>query len=140
MMKKGLLVLAAALMTLAPASASAAVRGGFGFGFRGGFVAPFGGWYAPYWGPYAYYGPYYGPYYGGYWYAPPSSGSVKLDTKIKTAEVFVDGAYAGTTGENKTMRLRPGSHNIEIREAGQTHFKQQVYVAAGKTLHLRPEL
>jgi hypothetical protein len=54
--------------------------------------------------------------------------------------VFINGAYAGTTHENKTMHLRPGSYNIEIREAGQTQFNQKVYVAAGKTLHLHPEL
>jgi hypothetical protein len=133
MMKKGLLIMAAALMTLAPASAVAAVR--VGIGFRGGFVAPFGG-YAPYWGPYGYYA----PYYPGYWYAPPTAGTVKLDTKVKTAEVFIDGGYAGVTGDNKTMHLRPGNHTIEIREAGQTHFSEQVHVTAGQTLKLHPEL
>ena len=54
-MKKGLLTLAAALMTLAPMSASAAIRGVVVVG-----RPYFGyGWYAPYWGPY------WGPY-GGY--------------------------------------------------------------------------
>jgi hypothetical protein len=38
------------------------------------------------------------------------------------------------------MHLRPGSYNIEIREGGQTPFAEQVYVAAGKTIHLQPEL
>src|SRR5258708_39657189 len=47
-MRKGLLmILTAAMLTLAPISASAAVRG---------FVVVgrpyYGGWYAPYWGPY----------------------------------------------------------------------------------------
>jgi len=125
-MKNRLLVLCAALMTLAPISASAA-----------GFVVvgrPYygGGFYRPFWGPY------WGPYYG-YGYHP-NSGEIKLDTKVKDAQVFVNGAYAGTTHENKTMHLRPGSYNIEIREAGQTHFSQKVFVAAGKTLHLHPEL
>ncbi len=128
-MKKGMMILAAALVLMAPAGAKAAMRGFVGVGF-GGFYGPY---YAPYWGP-AY------PYYPGYWYAPPSTGSVKLDTKVKTAEVYVDGAYAGTTAERKTMHLRPGNHKIEIREAGQTHFSQQVYVAAGQTLKLHPEL
>jgi PEGA domain len=127
-MKKGILVLAAALMTLAPTTASAAFRGGFVVG-----VGP--GWYGPYWGPY-YWGPYWGPYYYGY----PNAGEVKLDTKVKDAQVFINGAYAGTTKEDKTMHLRPGSYNIEIREGERTAFSQQVYVAAGKTLHLHPEL
>ena len=131
-MKNKLLVLVAgAMMALAPMTASAArvfVRGGFyspGWGYGPG-------WYAPYWGPY------WGPY--GYYYAYPNSGEVKLDTKVKDAQVFINGAYAGTTKENKTMHLRPGSYNIEIREGGTTPFRQQVYVATGKTLHLHPEL
>ena len=113
-MKKGLLVLAFALMTLAPVSASAAI------------------FYRPYWG--AYWGP---AYYGGYY---PYAGQVKLDTKVKNAEVFIDGAFAGTTHQAKSMYLRPGSYNIEIREAGVTKYAEQIYVVAGKTLHLRPTL
>jgi len=124
-MKKGLLILAVALMTLAPLSASAAVRV-----FVGGPVV-YGGWYAPFWG--SYWGP-----YGYLHYA--NSGQVKLDTKVKNAQVFIDGAYAGTTHENRTMHLRPGNYNLEIRENGQTPFAQKIYVAAGQTLHLHPEL
>jgi PEGA domain-containing protein len=127
-MKKGLLILTAALMTLAPMSASAAIRG---------FVVVgrpyYGGYYAPFWGP----------YWGGYWgpaYAYPNSGEVKIDTKVKDAQVFINGAYAGTTHENKSMHLRPGNYNIEIREAGTTQYAEKVYVVAGKTLHLHPEI
>ena len=128
-MKKGLLIFAAALMTLAPVSASAAVRGFIAVG------RPYygGGWYSPFWGPY------WGPAYGGY-YAYPNSGEVKLDTKVKDAQVFINGAYAGTTHENKSMRLRPGNYNIEVREGGQTQYAERVYVVAGKTLHLHPAL
>src|SRR5689334_13616057 len=107
-MRKGLLVLATALMTMAPISATAAVRG---------FVVVgrpyYGGWYRPFWGPY--WGPYWGVYGPAYGYIP-NSGEVKLDTKVKDAQVFINGAYAGTTKENKTMHLRPGNYNIEIRE------------------------
>ncbi len=127
-MKKGLLVLAVALMSLAPLSASAAVRGRV---FIGG-----GYWGGPYWG-----GPYWGgPYWGPAYYAYPNTGEIKIDTKVKDAQVFINGAYAGTTQENKKMHLRPGSYNFEIREAGRTEFAEKVYVAAGKTLHLHPEL
>jgi len=118
-------------MTLAPTTASAAIRGGFFVGGPGFY----GGWYGPYWGPYAW-GPYWGPYPNGYAYA----GEVKLDTKVKDAQVFINGAYAGTTKEDKTMHLRPGSYRIEIREGERTAFSQEVYVAAGKTIHLHPEL
>jgi hypothetical protein len=129
-MKKGLLVLAAAVMALAPVSASAAIRGGFAVGGPGFY----GGFYSPFWGPY------WGPAYAGPYYAYPNSGEVKLDTKVKDALVFINGSYAGTTHQNKTMRLRPGTYNIEIREGGQTPFAERVYVVAGKKLHLHPEL
>ena len=86
-MKKGLLILAAALMTLAPVGASAAVRGFIAVG------RPYygGGFYSPFWG--SYWGPYWSPVYGGF-YAYPNSGEVKLDTKVKDAQVFINGAYA----------------------------------------------
>jgi hypothetical protein len=131
-MKKTILGLAMAAMTLAPMSA--AVRFGVVVGapvFYGPSVVYAPGWYAPYWS--AYWGP--GPYY-----AFPNAGEVKLDTKVKDAQVFINGAYAGTTKENKTMHLRPGSYNIEIREGTTTPFAQQVYVEAGKTIKLQPEL
>ena len=131
-MKKGLLILAAALMTLVPIGASAAVRGFVVVGrpyFSGGF-------YRPFWGPY--WGSYWGPAYG-YYYAP-NSGEVKLDTKVKDAQVFINGAYAGTTKENKSMRLRPGNYSLEIRQAGRAQYARKIYVEAGKTLHLHPEL
>jgi hypothetical protein len=123
-MKKGLLVLAASLMMLAPVSAPAAVRV-----FVGGPYY-YGGFYRPFWGPY------WGPAYYGY----ANAGEVKLDTKVKDAGVFINGAYAGTTHDNKTMHLRPGTYNIEIREGDRTAFAERVYVVAGKTLHLHPEL
>src|SRR3984893_10251634 len=49
------------------------------------------------------------------------------------AEVYIDGAYAGTVGKLKTMHLRPGSYDIEVLAAGRTQFDKKVYVAAGKT-------
>ena len=133
-MRKQLLVLAAALMTLAPLRASAAVRGFVVYGrpYYGGWYGGWGGWYSPFWGPY------WAPY-GGY-YAHPNAGEVKIDTKVKDAQVFINGAYAGTTHENKSMYLRPGSYNIEIREGGRTPFAEKVYVVAGKTMKLHPEL
>jgi hypothetical protein len=86
------------------------------------------------------YGSYWGPGYGPYYYAVPATGQVKLDTKVKDAGVFINGAFAGTTHQNKTMYLRPGTYNIEIREAGDVRYAEKVYVVAGKTLHLNPEL
>ena len=121
-MKKMILVLAGALMTLAPLGASAAVRV---------FVGPPAigyGFYGPYWGP-GYYAPY---------AAYSNAGTVKIDSKAKDAEVFINGAYAGTIKDNKTMHLRQGNYTIEVRRAGETTFSENVYVTAGKTLHISP--
>jgi hypothetical protein len=97
-----------------------------------------------YFGP-AYYGPaWYGPgWYAPGWYAPygyvsgPVTGSVKFETKMKDAAVYVDGGYAGTVGELKTFQLRPGDHNLELRDHdGQTIYQEKVEVIAGKTVKI----
>jgi hypothetical protein len=67
-------------------------------------------------------------------------GEVRLDTRVKDAQVFVNGAYAGTTHDNKTMHLRPGSYNLEIREGGRTQFAERIYVVRGKSPKPHPEL
>jgi len=120
-MKRVLMLVAATVMALAPMTASAA-RVFVGVG-------------GPYWGP-AYYGSYWGPVYGAY----PSAvfGEVKFDTKAKDAQVFVNGAFAGTIKEAKTLHLRQGSYNIEVRRGGEPSFTEQVFVTAGKTVHLQP--
>src|ERR1035441_6352611 len=124
-MKKMLLIASAALMLL---PLTAAARGRVGV-FVGSGFAPMG-WYG-----YGY-GPYYGPY--GAYYGMPNVGQVKLDTHVKDAQVFVDGAYAGTAGKLKTMWMRPGSYTIEMRAPGVPQFAEKIYVVAGKTVHVEP--
>jgi hypothetical protein len=93
----------------------------------------------PRFGPYGWYGSYYGPYpYGPYLVA--NVGRVKLDTHVKEADVFIDGSYAGTLRDLKTMMMRSGNHEISVRAPGRETFEQKIYVVAGKTLKLRPEL
>jgi hypothetical protein len=112
------LLLAAALMTIAPLGAAVRVFvGGPAFGY---------GFYGPYAGPYGFYAPY------------NYTGTLKIESKINDAEVFVNGSYAGTVKDNKTMHLRQGNYNIEIRHAGATTFSESVFVTAGKTLHIAP--
>lgn len=69
-----------------------------------------------------------------------TEGKLKVETPIKDAEVLIDGAFAGTVGELKTVRLRPGAYNVAVRAPGRTRYEERVYVAAGKTLKIRPEL
>jgi hypothetical protein len=87
------------------------------------------GWYSPYWGY---------PY--GFNDYAPVTGAVTFETDVKDADVYINGAYAGTIGKLKTMHLQPGSYDIEVRAPGRTQFDKKVYVAAGKTLHLNPDL
>jgi hypothetical protein len=66
-------------------------------------------------------------------------GAVKIETKVKDAEIYVNGGYLGTTGEHKSFHLAPGGYKIEIREPGRAPFTTSVYVAADRTLRIKPE-
>ncbi len=99
--------------------------------FVGGYFGP--GFYGP-----AYYG-WYGPgYYAPYAVVPsPNVGKVKFDTKMKDAGVYVDDGYAGTVRQLGTFPLRPGTHNIELRDpSGHTIFEERIDVLVGKTIKL----
>jgi hypothetical protein len=111
-------------------------RGSFGMGAYRGFSYyssltwgfprwwyPFG--YAPYW-----YGPY---WYGSYGYrGDDQGGSIKLDVKPKTTDVFVDGYYAGDAadfgGWFRSLNVAPGNHEITLWSLGYRTVTQQVYV------------
>lgn len=96
-----------------------------------------GGYFGPtYYGP-AWYGPAWGAPYG--YERGPVTGSVKIDTKMKDADVYVDGGYSGTVGQLKTFHLRPGAHDIELRtHNGNTFYQEHIEVIAGKTLKIVP--
>lgn len=129
-MKKLMILVAGALVTIAPAMAAArVVVVGRSFG---GFYGP--GFYGSYWGSG------YGPYAYGFAPSYSNTGEVKIDTKVKDADVFVNGAFAGTTKDVHNMHLRPGDYTIEVRYRGQPGFSERVYVVAGKTIHLHPAL
>jgi hypothetical protein len=126
---KPMLAIGALLLATIPAVAAPPPH------FRGAVVV--GPVFGPAWGPWGYYG--YGPYsyYGGY---ARAGGEIKIDSKAKDAEVFVNGAYAGTVKEMKSMWLRPGTYDLELRARGGEKFAEKVYVVAGKTVHIRPDL
>ena len=96
--------------------------------FVGPAFVPFGG-YGGWYGPYAY-----GPYA-----VAPNAGQVKLQTKVKDAQVFVNGSFAGTAGKLKTMWLRPGNYTIELRAQG-LRYAENIFVVAGKKITLNPDL
>jgi hypothetical protein len=123
-MRKLLLVSVAAILML---PAIGAARGRVGVFVWPGF-APYG-WYDPAYGFYPW-----GPY------GSPNAGQVKVETKVRDAEVFINGSLAGTVGHLKTMTMRAGAYDIEVRAPGNPPFEQKIYVVAGKTVKLHPDL
>jgi hypothetical protein len=114
-------------------------RGGFGHGFRGGYIYGYSpGFYYPWWGwgGYGWYGP---DWYGGYAYVPSTpTGKVKIKTKEKDAEVFVDGGYAGTVKQLGTFKLKTGKHQLELRHPdGQTFYHEEINVLRGSTIDIK---
>jgi hypothetical protein len=98
-------------------------------------VAPSFGWgggYDPFfYEPYGYYGFYPPAYY--------DQGEIKLQTNVKDADVFINGAYAGKAGKLKSIWLRQNTYSLEIRVPGQTPFRERVYVIAGKSIKVQAD-
>ncbi|MCX6628674.1 MAG: PEGA domain-containing protein [Candidatus Solibacter sp.] len=113
-MRRRLLTLAATLMTLAATSACVSRR-----------VVVVGR-------------PYCGASYPPHTGYSHNTGEIRLETSLHDAGVFINGAYAGTARQNRSMRLRPGNYGIEIRAAGRPRYAESIYVVAGRTLHLHP--
>jgi hypothetical protein len=64
-------------------------------------------------------------------------GEVEFKTHLKNAEVYIDGGYAAQIKETKKFALRPGNHDIELRDLdGQTFYQERVAVTIGQTTKL----
>ena len=125
-----LMLLAAAFAAMLPYQAVGRGRVAVVVGPRFASYGGYGGWYGPAYGPYPY----------GLYGATPNAGQVKLETKVKDAQVFVNGAYAGTAGQLKTMWLHPGNYTVELRAPGRPRYAEKIYVIAGKKITLNPDL
>ncbi len=123
-------------ITAYPAPRPVKVRAGFVYVPRPYFYRPY--YYDPFW-------------YGPGWYAPPAyavpgyaHGTVKTEIEPRSAEVFVNGGYAGTAdkfrGAFHGLDLRPGNYDLEIRAPHYQPLRIKVYVAANKTLKLKERL
>ena len=67
-------------------------------------------------------------------YVARNYGYVKIKTHGRDATVYVDGGYALKTHKTKSFALRPGNHNIELRDSdGRTFFQERVAVMVGET-------
>jgi len=150
-------VLALILVVASVSPAAAAVHfggiyvsGGYGYYsgpywpgyYWGGFYPPpfFGGWYGWYAAPYyaavpAAYAPYAPVYITPQW----DKGQVNLQVADKSAQIYLDGAYAGKASMLKKFWLSPGVYNLEVRSNGQKVQEKRIYVLTGKTLKLNLE-
>ena len=103
-------------------------------GYRGFAYDPF--WYGPGWGYYGYSYPYVVP--------GVETGGLRLEITPKTAQVFVDGAYAGVVddfnGHFQHLDLVPGGHRIEVRQPGFQPLMFQAYVQPGHTTDYKAAL
>ena len=105
--------------SLAPAASAQRVRGVF-------FVHPV---YSPFFYGYGYGYPY--PYA----YGPANVGYVQIASHhLKDASLYVDGGYAAKADKAKKFAIRPGTHDIELRDASnRTFFQERVTVLIGKS-------
>jgi hypothetical protein len=71
-------------------------------------------------------------------YMAQNFGYVKLKTDRKDGAVYVDGGYADKIEKAKKFALRPGNHDIEVRNSdNQIVFRKKVQVILGKTTELQ---
>lgn len=108
-------------LLLAPAVAEPRLRVGgvVGYGWNPWFYQPF----------------FYHPYYATGFARGPQMGEIQLRAPVKSAEVYLDGAYAGTVGDLKSIWLEPGAYNLEVRDGRHT-FERRVYVLSGKAVRI----
>jgi hypothetical protein len=71
-------------------------------------------------------------------YMAKNFGYIKLKTDRKDAAVYVDGGFADNIEKAKKFALRPGNHDIEVRDSdGRSLFRERVAVIVGKTTELK---
>jgi hypothetical protein len=87
----------------------------------------------PIWSPYPYYP-------AGYFDHNDGRGEIRLTADPKMAEVYIDGAYAGTADRLKSMWLDPGAYDLTVSASDRESFHQRVYVLSGKSLKITAKL
>jgi hypothetical protein len=121
----------------------------FGMGYTH-FSGPY---YYPYFYPYAaaypafFWDPFWGagpfalsPVYSGSLLYAEDKGEVRLTADPKTAEVYIDGAYAGKADQLRTMWLDSGAYDLSLSAKGRVAFHQRVYVLSRKSLRISAKL
>ncbi|PYT79126.1 MAG: hypothetical protein DMG40_17490 [Acidobacteria bacterium] len=67
-------------------------------------------------------------------------GEVKLTADPKTAEVYIDDAYAGKADQLRTMWLDSGAYDLSLSAKGRVAFHQRIYVLSRKSLRISAKL
>src|SRR5438876_8789091 len=58
-----------------------------------------------------------------------------FDLICKAASVYIDGGFADKVEKAKKFALRPGNHDIELRDSdGRTLYREKVAVTIGKKI------
>lgn len=109
------------------------------------FFSPF--WtYGFYPVPFYHYGAYGLGYAPGFWYPShyfdfnAGKGNVRLSANVKSAQVQLNGAYAGAMKDLKSIWLDPGAYDLELSAPGRASFQKRIYVLSGKTLKIQADL
>lgn len=126
---------------------------GAGYAYSSGLFCCYG--YYPYnygFYPYnAFYNPFFypDPFYDFYGYPydyrndlgyAGDKGEIRLSSSVKGAQVYIDGAYAGTTDKLKNFWLSPGAYDVSVSAAGRQTYKERIYVLSGKSVKLKATL
>jgi hypothetical protein len=84
---------------------------------------------------------YYGSYYGNYGYP---TGELRLQVRPHDAQVFIDGAYAGTVdefdGTFQSLRLEEGEYQVEIVLPGFQPLTFEVRITPGEKVTYKGDL
>lgn len=165
--RTGIAAVALTAVVMLPASAHAQRGGGHGRGGGGNggrtvivtrparpiVIAPYGysRFWQPYYNPYFFWGTcgwgfpgFFGPTigYGPYGpYGVVAESEARIQVVPKQAEVYVDGALAGTVddfdGFLQRLRLPPGEHTIDLCLDGFRPVSQTLHFVPGKTVNLK---
>ncbi len=104
----------------------------YNFGYYSAAWSPY--YWSPFWN---YYAPmFYPAFYPGYLRSPgPAMGEVKLAAP-GSAEVYLNGAFAGAADDLKTMWLESGAYDLEVRPRTGNAYSRRIYVLSGKRLKI----
>lgn len=67
-------------------------------------------------------------------------GEVSIRLNVSGAELFVDGVSKGTVGKRYTVKVNPGSVELELRKGDRTPYSTRAQVTGGEVVELNVEL